>query len=790
MSITYLALSLVSLLVTAPGDEAAQWAIAPGHERVFGAVTVSAPGELPPGWTRLGVAIPRDRVVALYGPKGQRPPSRCEEAPLCLTLSHPSAAPQGLKAGPFSLTVAHVDPKTDPSRLLKGVASRITERNPPDPFKAIKVKLPEVVPPPPTSAEDPSPLPEGQTRETLFQALLTSDPDLLTRLIDVSVSDTEVQYTLKCDSGEPPQTVVVLKNRASWQSDPNEVTRSFFVQGIGGISDPPDLARRVHQAVSRADDGALRLGAQDVMASGEMPTSHRVLIGLSVLALLGIVIGMWGALWSAMTALRPYPMVLGVLGIGAALRLLIPPRMVEMGIGYQLTRYADTLTLPRYGAGTTTLHHAIFEVFGVDHLVMINTHRILGILTLPLATAAGLALLNLKKEQRYPVAMVLASLLSLTPILVKSDATESNLVPILFALWVAIWAWERREGFASASLTLFGLMFVVLSRPEMAVVGPGIWLILSRPWRRRVGMLGVLTPLVAVAAIQLSFIQDVVSWETSVQSLHLGKTLTLDRVLDVGLNNALFDPTIVPALLAPLALAALWIGGPKPTLLSCLIGGLGWVYIYAVDLSAASQPRLHIVVVIAWSIPAALALGSLWLTRRRTAMALAVALLLSASATIPTLWAPSNEDTQEVLFERLRESLPSDSPYVLATLTRSDAPDEPGHYTHRHVPSYRFKDGTIASLGDLERWIDGDAEVFYFQGTSCYAKLLRAARGESGLLPACAAVAKMYRLDPVWRDEVVNHGNPRHLELGYYGDDPLFNVGLWRVKGRAEKVKR
>jgi len=157
--------------------------------------------------------------------------------------------------------------------------------------------------------------------------------------------------------------------------------------------------------------------------------------------------------------------------------------------------------------------------------------------------------------------------------------------------------------------------------------------------------------------------------------------------------------------------------------------------------------------------------------------------------TIPTLWAPTNEDTQQRLYDEVREAMPQKGGYVLAALANSGAPDPPGHFTHRHIPSYLFGDGMIAALGDLDRWVGGDLPVYYFQGTSCHARLLRSQTDESGLLAPCAAVHRAYQLEPVWTRREPNHGNPLHQELGYYGHDVDFAVGLWRVVGRAATVQ-
>ena len=120
------------------------WAISPGHEGVFSQVTLPEPGELPEGWVRLAISVPKDRVEVRYGERGTGSAISCEEAPLCLTLSHPEGAPAGaVVEAPFALSITTRSPERSFERLLMGVRARIAARAPPSPLKAVKVKLPE-----------------------------------------------------------------------------------------------------------------------------------------------------------------------------------------------------------------------------------------------------------------------------------------------------------------------------------------------------------------------------------------------------------------------------------------------------------------------------------------------------------------------------------------------------------------------------------------------------------------------------------------------------------------------
>ena len=762
-------------VAAAPGDG---FALAPGHDRAFASAMPAQPGELPAGWGIRHLSVPTDHVLALYGPAGSATMT-CDDAPLCVRLVHPTAASPGARrAGFFAIEVGG-PAATEATGLVGGVEARLVEVIGKDPWKAIQAKLPEA--PAPRAA--PAAV-DAQDRAAAYGALLATDPDLTARIVQVEPGPKRVRYHLRTDDGGV--AIVTLRARSPRQSDPTEVTRSFFVEGLGPLPHPPDLVERVRTAVAQADDGSLALDT-DVMATGERTWLHWVLIVLSALCLLMLVAGLPRLLAASWSTLGPDRLVWILLGLGVALRLALPYRLVEMGIGYQLARLADELALPRYGAGTTTLHHVVFQAFGSDHVVMIWTHKIMACLTLPLAAAAGARLMG-DLRSRHPAALLLwAAALVLTPMLVRSDLTESNLVPVLFALWAALLSWQATTGWTRVALTAAGLAFAGLSRPEMALVAPGIWLLLTHPWRTW-RPAAVVLGLVAVAmAFQLTFVDHVVAWETAEGSLHLSKGLSLERLVRAAGQNALFDPRIVPVMVPVLGLISLLFAPLRRWALVLLVGGLAWLYVYGVDLSQASMPRLHIVGLLPWSLVAAVVVAAVHARRRAWGWILAAAWLASAAATVPALWAPTNEDTQESLYDAVSESLPLDEPYFLAVLTASDAPDEPGHFTHRHLPIYRFEPGSIVSLGAiggaLERARSSGATVYVHQGVGCYAQLLRSRGQERGLLPACEAVQAHFELAPVWVDEVPNHGNPVHQELGYYSDEARFQVGLWKVVG-------
>ncbi len=761
------------------GDGLVSWAIGPGHERVFKALMPARDGELPEGWSLRALGVPGDRVEAVYGPADSS--NQCDDGALCVRLIHPSAADEGAtRAGPFALWSRAQD-GLDATALLKGLSERFNGAPPFDPFKRVERKVAAPLPPS-ADTEVVKVASDGEGLQARFRAFLASDPDLLSRVNSIEISPSRVRYLLKGDGGG--EHVVELRPRSPRQSHPAEVTRSFFVQGVGALPNPPDLVTRVHAALSQSDDGTLTLTPEHVMARGERPALHVLLIVLSALALLVLVLGAKPLGRAVRETLAGERWVWWILGLGMLLRIVLPYRMVEMGIGYQLTRLAEDLLLPRYGAGTVTLHHGVMQIFGADHVVMIWIHKVLGCLTLPLATAVGARLLGPLRE-RLPTAVTLwAAALALTPMLIRSDITESNLVPVLFGLWAGLLAWQSTTGAVRVALTAAGLAYAGLCRPEMAVVAPGIWLALERPWSDRRSSLSVGLILLITLSVQLYFVSEVVDWEVGEQSLHFSKGLSPGRFLGILANNAMRDPTIVPLLSSLLALGALYKREGRALAITLLLGGALWLYVYAIDLSNASQPRLHIAALLPWSLAAAITAARILAHHRPTGVSVLALWLLSGLATVPTLWAPTNEDTQDALFDRLDETLPRGEGTTLVTLMRADAPDEPGHYTHRHLPSYRFSTVEQLPIGSLVAALDrSPGKVYYFQGVSCYAELRRAIRGRSGILPACARVHEQFDLEPVWTDEVPNLGNPPHQELGYYGTDAAFQVGLWRVQG-------
>ncbi|MGB0592218.1 MAG: hypothetical protein ACPGU1_21245 [Myxococcota bacterium] len=763
--LTTLAIALAILQATA-GPSAV---LEPGHEAKLLQAMTPASGELPEGWALLAVRVEADRVEAVYGPQADTEPP-CDEASLCVTLRHPS---EGVEAfGFFALGITGLAPTQAP-RVAPGVRARLDTAMARDPWKRLAPPEPEAIPPPT--------LPPT---EAAFRALLSSEPELLDRVLQVTVTAQSAALRLRTDGG--PELTVRLSDRPHHLSNPAETTQSFHVRFEGGLVQPPDLPSRVMAALRAADVGALRLSAAPTFEDHTGTWLHTVLWWLASGLLLALLLALPGVARATVTTLGKDPVTWGIIAAGVALRLALPGRMIEFGIGVLLTDYAEHLIMPRYGPAVPTLHHALFALFGTDHNVIVACHRVMGCLMLPVACAAGLHLFRERRATSAWLAPLWAFGLAFTPMLLRAEATESNLQPALFAFWVALLGWLACGGWVRHVALLGGLGFTMLARPELVLIAPAAWLLLCRPWRDAPRSFALLSAtLLLLAPWQFAHVLQRTAWEVGASSLAFDEAFFRYHLwVHLG-ETALIEPRIAPLMTTLLGLAGLLIAGAERQRLWLLaLGGLAWIGVYAVDLSSASAPRLHVAGLQAWTLVAAASIASLSRGDIKRLAVICALWLASAAYTVPWLWAATNEDTEETLLQRLEASALGDPPPIIATLHHVDAPEEQGHGTHRYFPHYRFADGSVIPLGQIAEHLHGDREVLLYQGVNCYAALDRDERGGSGLLSACREVHQRLDLEPVWVDDIPNRGNPRFQELGYYGPEPTLQVGVWRVRGQ------
>lgn len=110
--------------------------LGPGHESKVVKIMVEQPGELAEGAGLIDLRVPERFVEGRYGPLGAIARD-CEDAPLCVTLHHPSVAQPGDRlVGPFALRVGGRG-ALDADALIKGLSARISAQDAWDPWRIV-----------------------------------------------------------------------------------------------------------------------------------------------------------------------------------------------------------------------------------------------------------------------------------------------------------------------------------------------------------------------------------------------------------------------------------------------------------------------------------------------------------------------------------------------------------------------------------------------------------------------------------------------------------------------------
>jgi hypothetical protein len=592
----------------------------------------------------------------------------------------------------------------------------------------------------------------------------------------------------------------------------------------------PDVAPLVDaflQTVRRNDPGGLRLPSPPRYAQAPdapAPGVPRAIDRLSHTAGLALVLAFLLALpWTVRAlgrALGPADrrMLLILLGITAgaiALRLALPSRPVMHYMGYRLVQIAADLDpVPKYGAGALGLHHLLFRLTGPDHGAAIALHKVLGGLAVPVA-AALMAALGAPRRAVLTGALLAA----FTPLLVKDATSESLGVPAL--LWtlagLALAARARTTARPlDGALALLPLSLAAMSRPEAIALVPlaalATWAVAPGPAapvpRTRAATIawlalgGVATALLALRAVQAALaVETELSLGNAPQLVSWGGVQAV--LTGTLLRNAAFWPSLFPTVITVGAFAAPFLVERRMRAPVLVLGGIGlaWIALAQLDLPYVSIPRVQapglafVALAGAWglSVPA-----SKWPVRmtgrvRTAGMIAGVAiLLLSAAATVPTLWLRSGADDEEALLRDARAALP-DGPVTIVRRGYGDPPREPAHLdwpdTWFAPP---FRDDRVTGIAAFLADPRFDRPVYFLAGLRCH---LRAC-GAQGPHPACVEMARRFRLEPVLEREVPLRTLPidrpaqgRHADqdFGWCHDGPgPFRIGLYRVLPAGE----
>ena len=133
-----------------------RFVLGPGLESRVVGIMPEQPGELPEGVGLIDLSIPEEVIEARYGPLDAEA-SSCDEAPLCLSLHHPSLARPGDRlVGGFALRQGGRG-GYEAEALVDGVSARIKALGAWDPWREVR-QAPRPAPKAEArSAQDPSP---------------------------------------------------------------------------------------------------------------------------------------------------------------------------------------------------------------------------------------------------------------------------------------------------------------------------------------------------------------------------------------------------------------------------------------------------------------------------------------------------------------------------------------------------------------------------------------------------------------------------------------------------------
>jgi hypothetical protein len=519
-----------------------------------------------------------------------------------------------------------------------------------------------------------------------------------------------------------------------------------------------------------------------------------LLIGLAMACVPAAYLAVW-RWWSRPRDAAAILLLVAIAAAAIARWGVAPLRMATIWVGFKITGEArDLVPLGHYGAGGPTLYHLLFAFFPVDHRVLMAANSVLGVLTVPFAATSAARLAN---ERR--VGAVAALLVAFTPMFIRNDNSDANNVPCLFWLLGGLVLWleylesgQRRWLVAGVPLLALG----AITRPEMpllvGLVLAGAAVAVRAPrarwrdpavWIAAAALVGLMVPhllhvLNAVAALRAR--SNLPGIESPLSAVR--------RVLTA--RNAVLRPDLFPiAALACAAVALVAARGRRVFALGAL--AIAAIAIYYSDTDGANMARVAVPGALLATMLAAIGVVRLWDLRHPVVRsALVLGLAVSAGATVPRLFAATNEETEEWLIRQAERALPQ-APLVLV---RTQWPDldrarAKGGVTHLMFPDYLFvppaREGKLVAVTEWLSAPDWRLPAFFFQGMRCYAAFRRAdeprPRGDD-LHPACARMHQDFRLEPVFEEDVPNHGD---VWLRYYGDAKTLRVGLYRVSPRG-----
>lgn len=486
--------------------------------------------------------------------------------------------------------------------------------------------------------------------------------------------------------------------------------------------------------------------------------------------------------------------------VAALLRWAVAPLWLTMVfIGYRMTETAIQLVpVNHYGIGASALYHMGFVVLPLDHRSVMALNSLVGVLAMPLHAALALELLGSKSR-----AIRFLWLLAATPLLIQLDNSEANHVPTLWWLSGGLLLWlefarTRSQLTLAASLVLLAL--AMTSRVELLVLAPllaylALWTVQGeRP--RWAGRPALKTALLLLATLILLLPQLANLWQAGLPLVPEPLALLGRLAIALTQANALLRPTLFPLgilLAALLALRERRLWPLAAMAVACLLA-------VAPDVDRGNLARVQAPAALFACMLAAAGLDRLGFgriappepVRPRWALAATAALAASAAATVPFLWAPTNERAEDLFIRDAIAHLPA-GPYTLIRLSTEDrVPKQVGREstTQLHFPDYLVKPPVgQARLTSVAAWLerpDPSVPAYFFAGVRCYARWRpddQPAPAGLNEHPACQQMRHNAKLVPVFQRNVVNRGD---VWLNNYGDAPELPLALYRVEPASQ----
>lgn len=480
--------------------------------------------------------------------------------------------------------------------------------------------------------------------------------------------------------------------------------------------------------------------------------------------------------------------LLGVVLLAAVIRWVVAPKwMATVFVGYLWTQQAiDLVPIPHYGVGAAAFAHGLFALLPQDHVTLMWVNSIVGVLTLPLYAVFVARVFG----DRW-VGLGAAALVAVLPMFVRNDNSDANNVVILWWVFGGLVCFAEflgrgrtRDLVAAAALSTLA----AISRPEIGFVVLAFLLATAfalgaraRLREKRVWGVGALA-LVAVAP-HVAFI-----WNAA-RTLAGRQSLPGIRQLPDPRNNALFEPTIYPAvlvLLAGYACAVTWKSDRRPHA-AVAVAMLVALLAYLPDTDDANMARIHVPAALFATALAASGAKLAWGRARRWARGVLV--VAGVGSIVPTGWwlfSPTNALHEEAFIREAVNALP-DEPLTLVRLTQPDPNRgrDNGAPTHLHFPGYLVANARHRAITEFRAKPDFRRPAFFFAGMRCYAQFrpdgAPAPHGDNQD-PLCESMRRDFRLEPVLERTVQNRGD--HA-LAYWGTSKNLRLGLYRVRSRG-----